>query len=102
VTLEELTRPDPAREEAECAARELARALERLGVPLDDLEIIAPCPTCRRTGYSISLGTLHPDQAREMAHALHHLDSSQPTEERAMGGGAFTLPASREGGPENA
>jgi hypothetical protein len=70
VTLEELTRTDPARQEAEDAARDLAHALERLGTPLEDIEVIAPCPTCRRASYTISLGTLHPDQARELTRAL--------------------------------
>ncbi|WBB63541.1 hypothetical protein O7599_13885 [Streptomyces sp. WMMC500] len=78
MTLEELVRPDLARQEAEEAARNLAHQAERLGLPLADIEIIAPCPTCRRTAYTIRLGTLDPDETHHFANALRGLPQSHP------------------------
>ncbi|WP_326797993.1 hypothetical protein OG946_23540 [Streptomyces sp. NBC_01808] len=81
MSLEELVRPDLARQEAEEAARNLARQAERLGLPLEDIEVTAPCPTCRRSAYTIHLGTLDPDQTRQLANALRALQrSASPSE----------------------
>ncbi|MFF0723377.1 hypothetical protein [Streptomyces sp. NPDC004134] len=76
MSLEELVRPDVAREEAEEAARGLAHQAERLGLPLEDIEVTAPCPTCRRTSYTIHLGTLDPAQTRQLADTLRSLPPS--------------------------
>ncbi|NDL61125.1 hypothetical protein [Phytoactinopolyspora mesophila] len=61
---------DRDRAEAEDAARAVAHQAERLGLPLDDLSITAPCPTCRRTGFSISIGAFSPEEAHRLARAL--------------------------------
>jgi hypothetical protein len=61
---------DPARTDAEDAARAIAHQAERLGLPLDDLRIDAPCPSCRRIRFSISLGSLSTADAHQLAKAL--------------------------------
>lgn len=67
------------REEAEGIARELWSEVARLGVQLDDIEVIAPCPRCHRTGYTISLGTLHDDDVRKLTSVLRDVrESGQP------------------------
>jgi hypothetical protein len=76
MSLEDLVRPDLARQEAEDAARALARQAERLGLPLEDIEIIAPCPTCRRSEYTVRLGTLDSGQVRQVADVLGTLPRS--------------------------
>jgi hypothetical protein len=68
--LTDLTFPDTARTDAEDAARALAHQAERLNLPIDDIEITAPCTDCRRTGYRITLGTLTPEEAHQLAKAL--------------------------------
>lgn len=61
---------DPARTDAEDAARALTREAERLGLPLDDVQITAPCPNCRRARYSLTLGALTSAEAHQLAMAL--------------------------------
>jgi hypothetical protein len=61
---------DPARTDAEDAARALAQQAERLGLPLDDIQITAPCPSCRRARYSLTLGALTAAEAHQLATAL--------------------------------
>lgn len=61
---------DPDRADAEDAARAVAHQAERLGLALDDLSITAPCPTCRRTGFTISIGAVSPEEAQRLARAL--------------------------------
>jgi hypothetical protein len=61
---------DPASTDAEDAARAVAQQAERLDLPLDDLRITAPCPQCRRTGFTITLGSLSADEAHKLARAL--------------------------------
>ncbi|WP_103502961.1 MULTISPECIES: hypothetical protein [unclassified Streptomyces] len=61
---------DPARTDAEDAARALTHQAERIGLPLHDIEITAPCPTCRRAQYTLDLGNLTPGQAHQLASAL--------------------------------
>jgi hypothetical protein len=68
--LDELNFADPDRLEAESAARELCHQLARLGVPLDDLEVITPCRGCGRHHYALSLGVLHLDDIRTLTEAL--------------------------------
>jgi hypothetical protein len=61
---------DPARTDAEDAARAIVHQAERLGLPLDDLRIDAPCRSCRRTRFSITLGSLSTADAHQLANAL--------------------------------
>lgn len=69
----ELTFATPEREAAEAAARELWQVFAALGTELTDIDIVEPCSTCRRRGHRITLGTLHPDEARDLAAALRDL-----------------------------
>ena len=84
--LTDLTFPDAARTDAEDAARALAQQVERLGLPLADIEITAPCTNCRRTGYRITLGTLTPDDIHHLTNALRAVPvgslGSVPEDER--------------------
>ncbi|NJP65684.1 hypothetical protein [Streptomyces spiramenti] len=61
---------DPDREAAEAAARELFRLLRSLGVELDDMTVVAPCDTCRRSGHRVHLGTLHVEDVRTLVTEL--------------------------------
>ncbi|MFX4294503.1 hypothetical protein [Streptomyces bohaiensis] len=64
--LDDIDFTDPDREAAETAARELFRLLRSLGVELDDMAVVAPCDTCRRSGHRVHLGTLHVEDVRTL------------------------------------
>jgi hypothetical protein len=106
MNLDELTFGCPERQAAEAAAHELHHELRALGMELPDIEVIAPCPACRRTQYTIRLGTLHPGEAREVSARLRRLGCrhsvrahGEPAVSDGDGSGAGTEPRPGPVGP---
>ncbi|WP_103504100.1 MULTISPECIES: hypothetical protein [unclassified Streptomyces] len=81
---EEISFANSDREEVEQEARELFNHIKRLGVRLDDIDVLDPCGGCRRQGYLVHIGSLPTDEVRVLNSALRELlrPTAPDTEER--------------------
>ncbi|MCZ0994199.1 hypothetical protein O1L44_15335 [Streptomyces noursei] len=62
---------DEKREEAVAAGLDLVNAFRRLGVDLSDIQIRNECITCDES-YSMDLGRVRVEEAREMVQTINH------------------------------
>ncbi|MFX4293192.1 hypothetical protein [Streptomyces bohaiensis] len=70
---EEISFANSDREAVEAAAQELFNHVKRLGVRLDDIDVVDPCDVCRRPEYQVHLGRLTADEAVTLNAALAEL-----------------------------
>ncbi|NJP67032.1 hypothetical protein [Streptomyces spiramenti] len=67
---EEISFANSDREAVESAAQELFNHVKRLGVRLDDIDVIDPCDVCRRPEYQVHLGRLTAEEVHTLNAAL--------------------------------
>lgn len=67
---------DPEREKVSDAGKRLFKALQALGIDLDNFDISSPCVDrhcCKNRETLLSLGSYRPDVANEAAERLEHI-----------------------------